>query len=82
MNTTKRTQRPRQIGTPDLKRFLGDIAGRTQRLPRKLHKAFCAGQGGKVFRRMARIEYLARHKALVKLGAVPASPPDSVEVSA
>lgn len=60
-----RKQRPRQEGTPDLRRFLADLAGRTHHIPRKLRDNWCHGQGGEVFRAMARDEHRAkqsRHK--------------------
>lgn len=41
-----------QKGTRDLPRFLDDIAGRTNRMPKKLLFMFGRGPGGEVFRRM------------------------------
>lgn len=57
----KRTKRPRQEGTRDLPRFLKGFDGYTRRIPRKLRDLWCAGQGGSVFRQMARDEYRAKH---------------------
>jgi len=58
---TNRKQRPRQEGTSDLRRFLADLSGRVHPMPRKLRDTWCNGQGGEVFRAMARDEYLAKH---------------------
>lgn len=59
--STNRKQHPRQEGTPDLRRFLADLSGRVHPMPRKLRDTWCSGQGGGVFRAMARDAYLAKH---------------------
>jgi len=58
---TNRKRHPKQEGTHDLKRFLDGFKGWSRRIPRKLRDQWCNGQGGGVFRAMARDEYLAKH---------------------
>lgn len=54
------TKRPRQEGTRDLKQFLSGFDKAVRRIPRKLRDTWCNGQGGSVFRQMARDEFLAK----------------------
>lgn len=56
----KHTKRPRQEGTRDLKQFLAGFDKASHRIPRKLRDAWCHGQGGSVFRQMAREAFLAK----------------------